>query len=203
MLSRTAQQVLLDASPLCRFAECSLLETLREYLGSRARITREVERELLRLSEQVAFSSLAEHLRPGAGEIGRGAWPKTTKPLPDGLKADFANLLALKHAIGEHEWAHTGEIATVLIAEHRRANLVLIDDGWGASLAKGAAELGDEPGERGPPRRSGLVGPRQPLEVVQAGLEDVVEEHGRVLVAHQAGEDALDPVVVLEGQPRA
>ena len=137
MLSRTAQQVLLDASPLCRFAECSLLETLREYLGSRARITREVERELLRLSEQVAFSSLAEHLRPGAGEIGRGAWPKTTKPLPDGLKADFANLLALKHAIGEHEWAHTGEIATVLIAEHRRANLVLIDDGWGASLAKG------------------------------------------------------------------
>ena len=136
MLSRTAQHVLLDASPLCRFAECSLLGALRAYLGSRARITREVERELLRLAEQDAFASLAEHLRPPAGEIGQGAWPKTTKPLPDGLKADFANLLALKHAIGEHDWAHTGEIATVLIAEHRGADLVLIDDRWGANLAR-------------------------------------------------------------------
>ena len=139
MLSWTAQHVLLDASPLCRFAECSLLGALRAYLGSRARIAREVERELLRLAEQDAFASLAEHLRPQAGEIGQGAWPKTTKPLPDGLKADFASLLALKHAIGEHDWAHTGEIATVLIAEHRGADLVLIDDGWGRVLPKAAA----------------------------------------------------------------
>ncbi len=136
MLSRTAQLVLLDASPLCRFAECSLLGALREYLGSRARITREVERELLRLAEQDAFSSLAAHLRTQTGEAG-GAWPKTTKPIPDALKTDFANLLALKHAIGEHAWAHTGEIATVLIAEHRGADLVLMDDSWGAGLAKG------------------------------------------------------------------
>lgn len=136
MLSRTAQHVLLDASPLCRFAECSLLGALREYLGSRARITREVERELLRLAERDDFASLVEHLRSQAGEMGKGAWPRTTKPLPDGLKADFTNLLALKHTIGEHDWAHSGEIATVLIAEHRGADLVLIDDGWGASLAK-------------------------------------------------------------------
>jgi hypothetical protein len=136
VLSRTAQHVLLDASPLCRFAECSLLGALREYLGSRARITREVERELLRLAEQEDFSSLAAHLRPQAGEV-RGAWPRTTKPMPDTLKTDFANLLALKHAIGEHEWAHTGEIATVLIAEHRGVDLVLIDDHWGAGLARG------------------------------------------------------------------
>lgn len=136
MLSRTAQLVLLDASPLCRFAECSLLGALRAYLSSRARITREVERELLRLAEQDAFASLAEHLRPQAGET-RGAWPKTTKPIPNALKTDFANLLALKHAVDEHDWKHTGEIATVLIAEHRGADLVLIDDGWGKSLAKG------------------------------------------------------------------
>ena len=140
MLSRTAQHVLLDASPLCRFAECSLLEALREYLGSRARITREVERELLRLSEEAAFASLATQLRPPADET-RGAWPKATKPMPNALKADFANLLALKHAIGEHDWAHAGEIATVLIAEYRQADLVLIDDGWGKSLAKGRGLL--------------------------------------------------------------
>jgi hypothetical protein len=136
VLSRTAQHVLLDASPLCRFAECSLLSALREYLGSRARITREVERELLRLAEQDTFAPLGEHLRPEAGET-HAAWPKTTKPIPDALKTDFANLLALKHAVGEHDWTHAGEIATVLIAEHRRADLVLIDDGWGAGLARG------------------------------------------------------------------
>jgi len=137
VLSRTAQRVLLDASPLCRFAERSLVGALREYLGSRARITREVERELLRLADRAPFVSLAAHLRPQGSEAGEGTWPKTTKPLPDGLKADFANLLALKHAIGEHDWAHSGEIATVLIAEHRGADLVLIDDGWGAGLARG------------------------------------------------------------------
>ncbi|MGO8684510.1 MAG: hypothetical protein ACLQUT_08040 [Thermoleophilia bacterium] len=137
MLSRTAQHVLLDASPLCRFAECSRLSALRAYLGSRARITREVERELLRLAERAPFISLTKHLRPQAAAIGRGAWPKTTKPLPDSLKADFANLLALKHAIGEHDWAHSGEIATVLMAEHSRVDLVMIDDGWGAGLARG------------------------------------------------------------------
>ena len=137
MLSRTAQHVLLDASPLCRFAECSLMGALRGYLGSRARITREVERELLRLADRDSFVSLAAHLRPQGSEAGEGTWPQTTKPLPDGLKADFTNLLALKHAIGEHDWAHAGEIATVLMAEHRAADLVLIDDGWGAGLARG------------------------------------------------------------------
>jgi hypothetical protein len=95
-----------------------------------------VRRELLRRAGQDDFSSLAAHLRPQADEV-RGAWPKTTKPMPDALKTDFANLLALKHAIGEHDWAHSGEIATVLIAEHRRVDLVLIDDRWGKSLAKG------------------------------------------------------------------
>lgn len=137
MLSRTAQHVLLDASPLCRFAECSFLGALRAYLGSRARITREVERELLRLEDRDPFVSLAAHLRPQGSEAGEGTWPRTTKPLPDRLKVDFTNLLALKHSLGEHDWAHAGEIATVLIAEHRGADLVLIDDGWGAGLARG------------------------------------------------------------------
>jgi len=137
MLSQTAVLVLLDASPLCRFAECSLLDRLRGYLGERARITREVERELVRLSGRPPFTSLADHLAAGGAAAKRGTWPKCTKPLPDSLKPDFANLLALKRALGEHEWTHAGEIATVLMAEHRSADLVLIDDRWGVSLARG------------------------------------------------------------------
>lgn len=136
MLSQTAQLVLLDASPLCRFAECSLVGRLRAYLGVRARITREVERELLRLAERREFAVLADHLRADGSETEFGTWPKTTKPLPGALKPDFANLLALQRAIGQHDWAHAGEIATVLMATHRAAGLVLIDDGWGSRLAR-------------------------------------------------------------------
>lgn len=137
MLSQTAVLVLLDASPLCRFSECSLLDELRAYLGDHARITREVERELIRLSARPPFESLADHLVSGGAAARTGTWPRCTKPLPDSLKPDFAKLLALKRALGEHEWTHAGEIATVLMADHRSADLVLIDDRWGASLARG------------------------------------------------------------------
>jgi hypothetical protein len=137
MLSQSAQLVLLDASPLCTFAECCLLTELRTYLRARARITREVERELLRLSKRSKFAGLADHLEPSGAAPAGGKWPKRTSPLPDSLKPDFANLLQMKYAVGEHEWAHAGEIATVLMAEHRRADLLLIDDDWGAGLAKG------------------------------------------------------------------
>jgi hypothetical protein len=37
--------VLLDASVLCRFAQRGLVEKLRIYLGDRARVTPDVERE--------------------------------------------------------------------------------------------------------------------------------------------------------------
>ena len=136
MLSPTAPLVLLDASPLCRFAECQLTEKLRAYLGGRARITREVERELLRLSERADFGELHDYLAAdGAVVRGAGKWPKPTKNLPDGLKPEFARLLALKRAVGEHERAHAGEIATVLMAQRRNADLVVIDDNWGSDLA--------------------------------------------------------------------
>ena len=136
MLSRTAQQILLDASPLCRFADRQLLSELRTYLGERAHITREVERELLRLSARREFRQLAGHLTAqGAVTKVQGKWPKRTKPLPDSLKSEFATLLALKRAVGAHEWAHAGEIATVLMATQRQADLVIIDDDWGSDLA--------------------------------------------------------------------
>ena len=137
MHSQTAQLVLLDASPLCRFAECRLLAELRSYLGPRARITREVERELL-LRKEPQFADLRSHLDESSDLVrSKGKWPKTTAPLPDALKLDFANLLSLKRTIGEHERAHAGEIATVLMAASREADLVVIDDSWGSGLARG------------------------------------------------------------------
>jgi hypothetical protein len=136
MLSQTAQLVLLDASPLCRFAECGLLDSLRDYLGARARIAREVERELLRRTEP-EFADLLRHLAHTSEFVrSKGKWPKTTAPIPDSLKPAFINLLNLHRSVCGHERAHAGEIATVLMAEQRAADLVVIDDGWGADLAR-------------------------------------------------------------------
>jgi hypothetical protein len=135
--SRSAKDVLLDASTLCYFAGHGLLGELRAYFGDRAHITREVERELLRLSERPEFAPLADHLaKDGAVARTEGRWPKPTKNLPDGLKAEFSRLLELKRTLGEHDRAHAGEIATVLMASHRQSDLVIMDDNWGGALAR-------------------------------------------------------------------
>jgi len=135
--SRTATDVLLDASVLCYFASHDLLQERRDYLGARARVTPDVERELLRLSSRPEFSHLRDH-RDKDGVVVRrhGKWPKRTKNLPDGLKIEFTRLLQLKRALGEHERAHAGEVATMLMATHRGSDLVIIDDDWGSDLAK-------------------------------------------------------------------
>ena len=127
---------MLDASTLCHFAETGSLSELRAFLGDRARMTKEVERELLRLAAaRPEFSALSDYLtREGAVSRTSGKWPKTTKNLPDSLKEEFATLLGLKRKLGEHERAHAGEIATVLVAKHRVSDLVIMDDDWGAQL---------------------------------------------------------------------
>jgi len=140
--SLSAALILLDASVLCRFAQHGLLAEVRAYLSDRVRITPEVERELLRLSVRSEFRQLHEYLaRDGAIVRSHGKWPKRTAQLPDSLKSEFVRVLELKRAIGEHERAHAGEIATVLMARHRQADLVVIDDDWGASFAAKAHGL--------------------------------------------------------------
>lgn len=132
LLSSSAREVVLDASPLCHFARHGLLGVLRAYLGARARITREVERELLRLAETPEFAPLKDYLAAD-GEAVRmsGKWPRRTGQLATEMRADFVNLLALAQTIGEHERAHAGEIATVLMAQHRGADLLIMDDRCG------------------------------------------------------------------------
>jgi len=60
--SRTASDVLLDASVLCRFAQRGLVEKLHIYFGDRARVTPDVERELRRLSARPEFRQLHDFL---------------------------------------------------------------------------------------------------------------------------------------------
>lgn len=122
---------------LCYFAQHGCVPQLREYLGDRAHITREVERELLRLSKRPEFAPLGDHLtKDGAVARSDGKWPKLTKNLPDDLKDEFARLLGLKRALGEHEREHAGEIATVLMAKYRHSELVIMDDNWGSDVAR-------------------------------------------------------------------
>ena len=142
MRSHSASDVLLDASVLCHFARHGLLHELRAYLGDRARITPEVTRELLRLSDRPEFRQLHDYLATG-GVVARsqGKWPKRTGQLPDALKPEYIRVLELKRAIGEHERAHAGEIATVLMATHRHSDLVVMDDDWGADFAANVHKL--------------------------------------------------------------
>lgn len=136
MRSRTASDGLLDASVLCYFAKHGLLKQLRDYVGDRAHITPDVERELPRLSARSEFRQLVAYLaKDGAVVRSEGKWPKRTKNLPDALKPEFSTVLELKRAIGKHERAHAGEIATVLIAKHRRSDLVIMDDDWDSDFA--------------------------------------------------------------------
>ena len=129
--------MLLDASTVCHYAQHGGLQRLRDFLRDRARITREVERELLRLSKRPELAQLADHLaKDGAVARTEGKWSKLTKNLPDDLKDEFARLLGLKHALGEHDRAHAGEIATVLIAKYRGTELVIMDDNWGCDFAR-------------------------------------------------------------------
>ena len=129
--------MLLDASTVCHYAQHGGLQRLRDFLRDRARITREVERELLRLSKRPELAQLADHLaKDGAVARTEGKWSKLTKNLPDDLKDEFARLLGLKHALGEHDRAHAGEIATVLIAKYRGTELEIMDDNWGCDFAR-------------------------------------------------------------------
>jgi hypothetical protein len=78
-----------------------------------------VERELLRLGGRAEFAQLAEHLADDSETVrSEGKWPKATANLPDLLKIEFTNIHGLKRTIDEHDKAHAGEIATVLMAQH-------------------------------------------------------------------------------------
>jgi hypothetical protein len=137
-LVRDAKLVLLDTSVFYRFCDAHLILTLRPFLGASARITREVSREL--------FVAPLDGVHRDLSILQKPAWPKKTGHIPSPLLPEANRLKdeARLQEAGERGVAissisahkHAGEVTTVLMAQHLRAGLVVIDDTFGKDLAR-------------------------------------------------------------------
>lgn len=137
-LVRDAKVVLLDTSVFYRFCDAQLIPTLKPYLGTSARITREVSREL--------FVAPLDGVHRDLSMLQAPSWPKKTGQVPRPLLPEANRLkdearlqearekgVALSSIPGHK---HAGEVTTVLMAQHLRAGLVVIDDTFGKDLAR-------------------------------------------------------------------
>jgi hypothetical protein len=151
VVTRDAQRVLLDASVIVNFADTGMLIVLAQYLGSRAAITLDVDRELRRL----AGSS-----RPALATLDRMRWPAGDPlALPPDLLAEAETLRKLNALAGTHVAANRGEIATALLATRLAGAIVVMDDALGKRLCQ----------RRGVPRVSSA---QLAAEMVAAGAFD-------------------------------
>lgn len=127
---------MLDTSAFINFANGGALIQLAAYLGNRAAIALDVDRELQRN---------AAGRFPALKTLGMLKWPPGEPlPLTPKLLADAEALLRLNSAAGAHEDANRGEIATALLAGQLEGVLVIMDDHLGKQLCR----------ERGIPRLS-------------------------------------------------
>lgn len=126
VLSRGANIALLDTSVVLNFADGGALYQLSSYLGPKAVITLDVERELSRLagtsrSELVALERLG--------------WPPgDALALPPDLLADAEDIRRLNARPGEHAQANLGEISVALLAPRLNNAVVVMDDVFGKKL---------------------------------------------------------------------
>lgn len=134
VVARSATRVLLDTSAFISFAEGDALRELARYVGDRAAIALDVDKELGRL---------ARGRFPQLQNLERLGWP-TGDPLalPPDLLADAEDLRRLNSPPGAHEAANRGEIATALLAGRLRIPVVM-DDELGKRLcqARGVERL--------------------------------------------------------------
>jgi hypothetical protein len=127
-VTRDAERVLLDASVIVNFADGGALIPLTQYLGPRAAITLDVERELNRL----AGSS-----KPALLNLGRLRWPSgEALALPSDLLADAEALRKLNAPADAHELSNAGEISTALLGARLEDTVVIIDDAFGKRLCQ-------------------------------------------------------------------
>lgn len=127
-LIRDAEVVVVDAGPFFRFGDTGLLTDFVAYLDGKTRLSREVERELLRNAENddYAFLRLLGHLSPPLEVVDLS---------PQGLE-ELTDRVSAARNPSDHPDEHKGEIATVLVAVELGQALVLCDDRLGKGLAK-------------------------------------------------------------------
>lgn len=126
-----ASLVLVDTSPIVNFCAVGCRLPFVEHLGDRARITADVERELVR--KAVGNAALKELLR---------GWPPVgALALEPDLQAKALMIMDAMRPVGGHPLENAGEVTTVLLGEtlsdaSRGRLLLLMDDGDGRRLAR-------------------------------------------------------------------
>ena len=128
LVAAEAGLVLLDASVPHRFCDAQLLPELIRYLRDNARVTPEVQDELRRNAQRAEYAGLRL--------LERTSWPTPTDVLPPALRVEFEHTRRAVQEPGDPPARHVGEIATVLMAEHLGADLVIMDDELGKRLLK-------------------------------------------------------------------
>ncbi len=139
----SARVVLGDSSLAVHFAKGGGIAALLDFLGDRLQVARDVLDELRRLV--VANPALEAFVRWAEADEEARVAPLSIPGVQKAL--DLARVLQLP---GDHERAHVGECATIVVAEEMCARgvvvLVCMDDGEGKRLARRARlEVGDTP----------------------------------------------------------
>ncbi len=123
-----ARLALLDATVPHRFCEAQMLPQLITYLGASAKVTPEVDGELKRSARSDRFAGLRL--------LERASWPDVTDVLPGPLRNQFEHYRRAAQQPGDPPTKHIGEITTVLMAVHLKADLVILEDELGKRLAR-------------------------------------------------------------------
>jgi len=131
-----AESILLDTTVFYHFAGAGCMSHLKAYLGGRARVTQEVRREIWVAQDCGYLQDATLTAMP--------LWPKKTGHIPEAFQMDFLRLRELAQEEEAHlrglpdvvkAERHSGEVSTVLMAQCRHDDLVVIDDGYGRKLA--------------------------------------------------------------------
>ncbi|MGA2469277.1 MAG: hypothetical protein ABSG64_01135 [Solirubrobacteraceae bacterium] len=120
------ERVFVDTACFVAFAEAGHCVALSRYLGSKLRITTDVETELKRRREEEIRLLCLQTRWPPEGAVG----------LPTSVVDEARRLIDLSHDEHDHPDKNSGEITTVLAAEVDGAALIVLEDRTGKRLAR-------------------------------------------------------------------
>lgn len=120
------ERVLFDSSAIITFVEAGEIVRLTAYVGAKGAITRDVERELLRLS-QTRF--------PGLIALDRLGWPPGERlTLPPHLLQEAEDMRRVELPPGAPADKDRGEVATALMTQHLGNAVAVMEDDFGKRI---------------------------------------------------------------------
>jgi hypothetical protein len=136
LISKHANLVLIDASPVYTFCAEGAEDALRAYLGDRVKVPEAVRDEL---KNGATYSAPGSAMKTGLASLCGDLWPGMTLAIPPERLKELSRRRAAitdPDVLASNPGRNLGEIATVIMADHLGADLVIIDDGAGRTIAR-------------------------------------------------------------------